>query len=73
MHMINVHIDENISLTEMAELRHKLLSDPHVRNVELHDTTPHDMLVEFEEHHDVPIHVLDILKGHGLHPDIVGC
>lgn len=73
MHSINVHIDETMKQGDIEGLRQQLLQDPHVSNVEMRSEMPHDMLVEFEERHDVPLHVLDMLKQRGLHADIVGC
>jgi hypothetical protein len=73
MHAINIHIDESVSGNEVDGLRREMLSAPHVSNVEMRTEQPHDMLVEFEEHHNVPMSVLGILKSHGLHADIVGC
>lgn len=73
MHAINIHIDESINHNEMGELYRELMTTQFVRNVELHEGRPHDILVEFEEHHDMPVHVLDVLHNHGLHADIVGC
>lgn len=73
MHTINIHLDESLGRQEMDSLRSELLTDSHVRNVELHEGQPHDLLVECDDHEDVPLHVLDILKSHGFHADIVGC
>lgn len=73
MHSINVHIDETISSKDIDTLRRKLLGEPHVNNVEMRAGMPHDILVEFEEDQDVPMHVLEMLKSRGLHADIVGC
>lgn len=73
MNTINVHIDETIGSNELSGLRQELLSAPHVRDVQLNASMPHDVLVEFDEHENVPMHVLDIFKEHGLHADIVGC
>jgi hypothetical protein len=73
MHAINVHIDETVSGTEVDGLCREMKAAPHVRNVEMRPEKPHDMLVEFDEHQDVPMNVLGILKSHGLHADIVGC
>ena len=73
MNTINIHIDETIDSNEFSGLRQELLSTPHVRDVQFNTKMPHDMLVEFDEHENVPMHVLDVFKGHGLHADIVGC
>lgn len=73
MHTINIHIDETIGRQNMGSLYRELMSTPHVRNVELREAQPHDMLVEFDEHHNMPMHLLGVLQQHGLHADIVGC
>jgi hypothetical protein len=57
----------------MGTLYQELMTTPHVRNVELRVAKPHDMLVEFEEHHNMPMHLLEMLQQKGLHADIVGC
>jgi len=73
MHTVNIHIDESISHHDMGELYQELMTTPHVRNVELRAAKPHEMLVEFEEHHNMPMQLLQVLQQHGLHADIVGC
>jgi len=73
MHAINIHIDETVSGNEVSGLCQEMLSAPHIRHVEMRSDHPHDMLVEFDEHHNVPMNVLEILRSHGLHADIVGC
>jgi len=73
MHAISVHIDESVNANEFNGLRKEMLSAPFIRDVQMRTERPHDMLVEFDEHHNVPMSVLDILHSHGLHADIVGC
>lgn len=73
MNTINVHIDETIGSNELGSLCREILAAPHVHDVQFNPHMPHDMLVEFDEHENVPMHVLDIFKEHGLHADIVGC
>ncbi len=73
MHTVNLHINELLSANEMLELRHELLTESYINNVELNRGMPHDMMVEYEPHHDVPMHVLEVLKGHGVHANIVSC
>jgi len=73
MHSINVHIDETLDSRDIDSLRNRIFNDPHVSNVELRQEMPHDILVEFEANHDVPMHVLEMLKAQGYHADIVGC
>ena len=73
MHSISVHVDETMKSSDIDNLRQRLLQEPYVTNVEMRTEMPHDMLVEFEEHHDIPVHVLEMLKEQGFHADIVGC
>lgn len=73
MHSINVHIEESVAQQEIEALRHELLTSPHVCHVEMAASHPHEMLVEFEAHHNIPMSVLGMLQQHGLHGDIVGC
>jgi hypothetical protein len=46
---------------------------PHVNNVEIEAGKAHDMLVEFEEKHNIPMSIIDVLHHEGLHPDITAC
>jgi hypothetical protein len=73
MNTINIHINESVNHQQMGELYQQLMTTPYVSNVELCATQPHDMLVEFEEHHNMPMQLLQVLQQHGLHADIVGC
>lgn len=73
MNYVNIHIDENIKAQEMGIICQQLMSAPHVSNVEVRQERPHDMLVEFEEHFNMPMRLLFMLKQQGLHADIVGC
>lgn len=71
MNTISIYIDEEVNSWERVELCETLCDEPHVANVELHAETPHDLLVEFEERHNIPMHTLDILRSQGLHADII--
>ncbi|MEN8171068.1 MAG: hypothetical protein ABFS08_12670 [Pseudomonadota bacterium] len=73
MHSVSIHINESVNHLNMNELYRELMITPHVRNVEVRKAQPHDMLVEYDEHHNMPMHLLEILQQHGLHADIVGC
>ena len=73
MNSVKIHIDESVSHQDMGQHYQELMTTAHVRNVELRSGQPHDMLVEFEEHHNMPMHLLALLQQHGLHADIVGC
>ena len=71
MHSIQVYIDEELDSKSLEELKVMMLGLPHVTNVEVNASTPHDMLVEYEAHYNIPMLVMDKLHHKGLHPDII--
>jgi PIN domain nuclease of toxin-antitoxin system len=71
MHSIQVYIDEELDPKSLSELKLLMQELPHVTNVELSIKQPHDMLVEYEEHYNIPMLVMDKLHHQGLHPDII--
>jgi len=73
MNTVCIYIDENLSHTNLETLKNDLLNVPHVINVEMKDDKPHDVAVEFEPHHNIPMTLLTTLENKGLHPDIFSC
>jgi len=71
MHSIQVYLDDDLDPKSLNELKLLMLRLPHVTNVELNLANPHDMLVEYEEHYNIPMLVMDKLHHQGLHPDII--
>ncbi len=71
MHTIQVYIDETLDAKDLAELRNSLLAMPHVKHVAVNADMPHDMLVEYEEHHVMPMDIVDTLHRRGVHPDVI--
>lgn len=71
MHSIQVYIDEELDSKALNNLKALMQELPHVTNVEINNARPHDMLVEYEEHYNIPMLVMDKLHHKGLHPDIV--
>ncbi len=71
MNSIYIHIDEQLKNNEMQTLRQELLSVPHVTNVELSTANPHDLMIEFEERHNIPMVIQKRLHDRGLHSDIM--
>lgn len=71
MHTIQVYIDEELDSKSLNELKSLVQALPHVTNVEMNTALPHDMLVEYEEHYNIPMLVMDKLHHQGLHPDII--
>lgn len=71
MHSIQVYIDESLDSKSLDELKATMLNLPHVTNVEISSHSPHDILVEYEEHFNIPMLIMDKLHHKGLHPDII--
>ena len=73
MNIVSIHIDETLADPDITQLKATLSAVPHVVNVELNTSVPHDLMVEYEEHHNIPVILLDRLSRQGLHSDIQYC
>lgn len=73
MRSINIHITETLDPARLRLLLEELGRVPHVTHVELKPEQPHELLVEYEEHHNLPVKILNRLEHAGLHPDIQYC
>ncbi len=73
MNIMSIHIDETLDDRNISRLRQDLFDLPHVFNVEIKSAIPHDLVVEYEEHHYMPVIILDKLAKQGLHTDIQYC
>ncbi len=71
MHTIQVYIDETLDAKKLDELRKTLLSLPYVENVAMNTKTPHDVLIEYEEHHVMPMQIVEAMNRKGVHTDII--
>jgi len=71
MHSIQVYIDEELDPKALNEVKQLMQALPHVTNVEINNNQPHDILVEYEKHFNIPMLVMDKLHHQGLHPDII--
>lgn len=73
MNIMSIYIDETLDDRDIKDLKEALTVVPHVLNVRLNSFVPHDLMVEYEEHHNMPVIILDKLSKQGLHPDIQSC
>lgn len=73
MKMMSIHIDETLADREINKLKRTLAAIPHVVNVELNVSVPHDLMVECEEHYNMPVIILEKLFQEGLHSDVQSC
>ena len=71
MHTIQVYIDETLDAKGLNELRKSLLALPYVENVAFNTSTPHDVLIEYEEHHGMPMQIVETMNSRGIHTDII--
>ena len=71
MHAIQIYIDETLDAAALSDLRQSLLDIPHVENVVFNDKDPHDVLVEYEEQHVMPMDIIENMSNRGLHSDII--
>ena len=73
MNSINIYIGETLDVDQLAQLRADLAGVPHVTHVAVNPAQPHELLVEYEEHHNLPVKILNHLEKAGLHADIQYC
>lgn len=71
MHTIQVYIDETLNAKRLNELRKTLLALPYVENVAFNTSAPHDVLIEYEEHHVMPMEIVKTMNRQGIHADII--
>jgi hypothetical protein len=71
MSTVCIHIDEGLNEQELEAIRTELMHIPHVRHVALNPRMPHDLVVEYDAHCNMPIKILHRIERRGLHPDIV--
>jgi len=68
MNTIRVYIDEKPDGQQLEDL---LMGITHVVDVETAENDPHDLVIEYEEHHNMPIKIIETLRSEGFHPDIL--
>lgn len=73
MHTVHIHIDERLGAAQLESLQQALMHRPHVANVSFSDRTPHDLLVEYDQHHIHPMDILHNIAYTGLHTDVTPC
>ena len=73
MNIVSIHIDETLADRDIEQLKASLSTVPHVLHVQLNSVVPHDLMVEYEAHHNIPMTLLERLSKQGLHSDIQYC
>ena len=70
MNTIQLYIEENLDSEKLNTLKNHLIDIEYVNDVELSSKSPHELLVEFEGRHDLPMKIIEAIKEKGYHPDI---
>jgi len=70
MNSIQLYIDENLDEQSIARIKALLMEIEYVKDVEISSQSPHEFVIDFEEHHNMPMIIIDALKAEGYHPDI---
>lgn len=73
MNVMSIYIDETLGDRDIRKLKKALTAMPHVINVELNSSVPHDLMVEYEAHFNMPVIILNKLSRQGLHSDMQSC
>ena len=71
MHSVQLYIHETLDTPRLGKVKAKLMGLPHVVDVELNATNPHEVVVDYDERQGMPMKILEMLENEGLHPDIV--
>ena len=71
MNTVQVYIEESLNASRLQDVKKMMMTIPHVHNVEFNNEMPHDILVEFDANHNVPIAIVEKLESEGIHPDII--
>ena len=71
MNTVQIHIDEKLDEQQLKKTKQLLMDVTHVVDVEISGNDPHEFVVEYKEHHDMPIKIVEAQRSKGLHPDIV--
>ena len=68
MNTIRIHIDEK---PDSQQLQNILYGISHVVDVETAKNDPRELVIEYEEDHNMPIKIIETLRSEGFHPDIL--
>jgi len=70
MNSIQLYIEEDLDKDAIFNIKNLLLEIEHVVDVEISSQSPHEFVVDFDEHHNLPMKIVETLKDKGYHPDI---
>ncbi|MGD8783818.1 MAG: hypothetical protein PVG75_05245 [Thioalkalispiraceae bacterium] len=70
MNSVQLYIEEDLDEKTIANIKSMLMAIEHVVDVEISNKSPHEFVIDFEEHHNMPMRIIESLKEQGYHPDI---
>ncbi len=70
MNSIQLYIEENLDEKNIELIKKMLMEIEYVKDVEISRQSPHEFVIDFDEHHNMPMKVIEALKAEGYHPDI---
>lgn len=70
MNTVQLYIEENLDAQSIMRIKKLLMEIEHVKDVEISSQSPHEVVVDFDEHHNMPMKIIEVLKAEGYHPDI---
>lgn len=71
MNTVQVYIDETLDPQRIDSIKAMVMGIPHVHHVEMNSSVPHEMIVEYDAHYNIPISIMEKLESAGVHPDII--
>lgn len=71
MNTIRIYINESLDVQQLETLKHLMMDISHVVDVETSNGDSHEFVVEYEDHHNMPIKIIETLRREGFHPDII--
>lgn len=71
MNTVRIYIDEDLDQQKRTELESFIREMSHVVDVGIGKNEPHEVVIEFEEHHNMPMMLIERLRAQGFHPDII--
>lgn len=73
MNTLHIYIEKTLDENSLQSLKSGLMGLPHVSDVEISNKSPHDLIVEVDEHCNMPVNLLTYLTNEGMRPDITYC
>jgi len=73
MNALHIYINKTLDTDSLDSLKTGLMDLEHVSDVECSAKSPHELVVEVDEHCSMAINVMNYLNQQGVSPDITYC